>query len=69
MLENCIKKAYKGDVKAQQALTNEIETFKVDDTKLIRFKRVVYLLKAVRKPLVKELYKELLEGHFRIKKT
>jgi hypothetical protein len=30
---------------------------------------VVYLLKAVKKLLVKELYKEPFKGHFKIKKT
>jgi Integrase zinc binding domain len=30
---------------------------------------VVYLFKAIRKPLVKELYKEPSKGHLRIKRT
>jgi hypothetical protein len=45
-----------------------LDTFKVDDTGLIKFKGVVYLPKTVRKPLVKELYKEPFKGHLRIEK-
>jgi hypothetical protein len=46
-----------------------MDTFKVDDTELIRFKGVVYLPKTVRKPIVKELYKEPLKGHLKTEKT
>jgi hypothetical protein len=68
-LESCIKEAYEKDVGAQRALMNETDTFKVDDTGLIRFKGVVYLFKNVRKPLVKELYKELSTKHLKTEKT
>jgi glutamate racemase len=37
--------------------------------RLIRFKRIVYLLEQIRKEFTKELYKELITKHLRIKKT
>jgi Integrase zinc binding domain len=43
--------------------------FILDETGLIRFKGVVYLLEKVKKEFVKEIYKELLVRHFGINKT
>jgi hypothetical protein len=41
----------------------------LDETGLIRFRGVVYLLKKIRREFVKEIYKELLVRHLRINKT
>jgi hypothetical protein len=41
----------------------------LNKARLIRFKRIVYLLKQIRKEFIKELYKELTTRHLRIKKT
>jgi Integrase zinc binding domain len=41
----------------------------LNKTRLIRFKKVVYFLKKVKKEFVKEIYKELLVRHLRINKT
>jgi hypothetical protein len=41
----------------------------LNKTGLIRFKRVVYLPKKIRKEFVKEIYKELLVRHLGIDKT
>jgi Integrase zinc binding domain len=43
--------------------------FILDKTRLIRFKRMVYLLEKLRKEFVKKIYKELLVIHLRINKT
>jgi hypothetical protein len=43
--------------------------FMLNKTRLIRFKGIVYLLEQVRKEFTKELYKELITRHLRIKKT
>jgi Integrase zinc binding domain len=41
----------------------------LNKTGLVRFKRIVYLLKKLRKEFVKEIYKEPLIGHLGINKT
>jgi hypothetical protein len=41
----------------------------LNNTRLIRFKRIVYILKQIRKEFTKELYKELTIRHLRVKKT
>jgi hypothetical protein len=41
----------------------------LNETRLIRFKKVVYLPKKVKKKFVKKIYKELLVRHLRIDKT
>jgi glutamate racemase len=41
----------------------------LNKTRLIRFKRIVYFLKQIRKEFTKELYKELITRHLKIKKT
>jgi hypothetical protein len=43
--------------------------FVLNKTRLIRYKRIVYFLKRIRKEFTKELYKELTIRHLRIKKT
>jgi hypothetical protein len=43
--------------------------FVLNKTRLIRYKGVVYLLEQIRKEFTKELYKELIIRHLRIKKT
>ena len=43
--------------------------FTLNKTRLIRFKGIVYLLELVKKTFVKKLYKVLILGHLRIKKT
>jgi glutamate racemase len=43
--------------------------FVLDKTSLIWYKRVVYLLERIKKEFTKELYKELITRHLRIKKT
>jgi glutamate racemase len=43
--------------------------FVLNKTRLIRYKRIVYLLEQIRKEFTKELYKELTTRHLRIKKT
>jgi len=43
--------------------------FKLNDLRLIRFKKIVYLLERIRKQFVKELHKALTLRHLRIKKT
>jgi glutamate racemase len=43
--------------------------FVLNKTRLIRFRRVVYLLEQIRKEFTKEIYKELITRHLRIKKT
>jgi hypothetical protein len=66
---------YKGDAKAciaqkQKHKENKGKPeFVLDKTRLIRFKRIVYLLEKIRKEFVKEIYKELLVRHLRIDKT
>jgi Integrase zinc binding domain len=41
----------------------------LNETRLIRFKRIVYLLEKLRKEFVKEIHKELLVRHLGINKT
>jgi hypothetical protein len=41
----------------------------LNETRLIKFKRMVYFPKKVKKEFVKEIYKELLVRHLRIDKT
>jgi hypothetical protein len=43
--------------------------FVANKTRIIRFKRMVYLLVLIRKQFVTEIYKELITRHIRIKKT
>jgi hypothetical protein len=43
--------------------------FVLDKTRLVKFKKVIYLLKKIKKEFVKEIYKELLVRHLRINKT
>jgi hypothetical protein len=70
-----IQEAYKGNARAyiaklqRKAKNKRKLKFVLDKTRLIRFKRVVYLLEKVRKEFVKEIYKELLVRHLRINKT
>jgi hypothetical protein len=41
----------------------------LNKTRLIRFRKIVYLLERLRKEFVKEIYKEPLVRHLRINKT
>jgi glutamate racemase len=41
----------------------------LNKTRLIKYKRVVYLLKQIKKEFTKKLYKELTTRHLSIKKT
>jgi hypothetical protein len=41
----------------------------LNKTRLIRFKKVVYLLERIRKEFTKKLYKKLTTRHFKIEKT
>jgi pyruvate formate-lyase activating enzyme-like uncharacterized protein len=43
--------------------------FMLNKTRLIKYKRVVYLLEQIRKEFTKELHKELTTRHLKIKKT
>ena len=43
--------------------------FTLNKTRLIRFKKIVYFLKSIKKLFVKKLYKALTLRHLRIKKT
>jgi hypothetical protein len=43
--------------------------FALNKTRLIRYRRVVYLLEQIRREFTKELYKEPTTRHLRIKKT
>jgi hypothetical protein len=43
--------------------------FVLNETGLIKYKGVVYLLEQIRREFTKELYKELTTRHLRIKKT
>jgi hypothetical protein len=43
--------------------------FALNKTGLIKYKGVVYLLEQIRKKFTKELYKELITRHLKIKKT
>jgi hypothetical protein len=43
--------------------------FMLNKTRLIRYKRIVYLLEQIRKEFTKKLYKELITRHLKIKKT
>ena len=69
LIKQQIKNAYKGDAKAQRALTNEHEFFYADELGLIRFKGMVYLPKSIRKQFVIELHKAPTTGHLGIEKT
>ena len=69
LIKQQIKNVYKGDARAQRALTNEHEFFYVDESGLIRFKGMVYLLELIRKQFVRELHKALTTGHLGIEKT
>jgi len=70
MIEQRIKDAYLRDAGTQQALVNSNTTdFKLDDSGLIRFKGMVYLLERIKKQFVKELHKAPTLGHLGIKKT
>jgi hypothetical protein len=66
---------YKGDAKACIAKKQKHKKnrgkpeFVLNETRLIRFKKVVYLSKKVKKEFVKEIHKELLVRHLRIDKT
>jgi hypothetical protein len=74
-IEQWIRNVYKGDTKAQIAKTQKHKEnkrklgFALDKTRLIQFKRVVYLPKKVKKEFVKEIHKELIVKHLRINKT
>jgi hypothetical protein len=73
--EQRIKNVYKGDAKVHIAkLQKHVENskrpkFALDETRLIRFKGVVYLFERIKKEFVKGIYKELLVKHLRINKT
>jgi hypothetical protein len=75
MIKQQIKDAYLRDISAQRARAEKQEAnkgklmFVLDETGLIRYKGVVYLLEQIRKEFTKELHKELITGHLRIKKT
>jgi Integrase zinc binding domain len=66
---------YKGDAKAQMAKLQKYKEnrgkpkFVLNETGLIRFKEIVYLLEKIRKEFVKEIYEELLVEHLGIDKT
>ena len=49
LIKQRIKNVYKGDTRAQCALTNKHEFFYTDELGLIRFKGIVYLLKSIKK--------------------
>jgi Integrase zinc binding domain len=73
--EQQIREAYKRNAKAciaklqRKARNRKKLKFVLDKTRLIRFKRVVYLSKKVRREFVKEIYKEPLVRHLGIDKT
>jgi Integrase zinc binding domain len=78
VIKQRIQDVYKGDAEARIAreyakqgdTENERKTsFLLDKTGLIRFKKVVYLPKRIRKEFVKEIYKEPLVRHLGIDKT
>jgi hypothetical protein len=78
IIEQRIQDAYKGDTRAKIAKSYKeqrhkggkgIPSFLLDETGLIRFKEVVYLLKKVKKEFVKEIHKEPLVRHLGINKT
>ena len=69
-IEQRIKNAYTRDAGAQRALAEDNTTdFKPDDSGLIRFKGMVYLLERIRKQFVKELHEAPTSGHLGIEKT
>jgi Integrase zinc binding domain len=70
-----IRNVYKGDAKAKIAKAQKHNKnggkpcFAFNDTGLIRFRRVVYLLEKIKKEFVKEIHKEPLVEHLGIDKT
>jgi hypothetical protein len=75
IIKQRIQNVYKGDAKARIAKrqkhkeNKEKLKFVLNETRLIRFKRGVYLLKRIRKEFVKEIYKKPTVRHLRINKT
>jgi hypothetical protein len=70
LLKQQIKDVYLKDARARHAFaTLYKESFFLNKNRLIRFKRMVYFLKKIRKEFTKKLYKELTTRHFRNEKT
>jgi Integrase zinc binding domain len=75
VIKQRIQDVYKDNTRARIAQRQKYKEngekleFVLNETRLIRFRRVVYFLKRVKKEFVKEIYKELLVRHLRIDKT
>ena len=53
IIERKIKEAYPGDAGATRAMLGDSDTFYINDDKIIKFRKVVYLLARLREEFVK----------------
>ena len=53
IIERKIKEAYPRDVRATKAMLGDSDTFYINDDKIIKFRKVVYLLARLREEFVK----------------